>query len=332
MVKKNSSRLIGTGSYLPSKILNNSDLEKLVETSDEWIVTRTGMNERRIASEDECTSHMGIQAAKKALAAAKKRPEEIDLILVATMTPDYLCPSTAALIQSSLKAGQAAAFDLQAACTGFLYALSMAKAYIESGIYANVLVIASEKMSSFIDYTDRNTCILFGDGASACVVSNAGPGLSIDTVSLGTDGDLAELITIPAGGCRHPATLKTVEERLHFFKMNGKEVFKNAVRRMEMASKQCLKEAGLKEEEISWLVPHQANLRIIDAIAKQMNLPDEKVYKTVHKYGNTSASSVAIALDELLQEKEIQEQEHLLLVAFGGGLTWGAAVLTQIDG
>ena len=200
---------------------------------------------------------------------------------------------------------------------------------MESGAYKNVLVIASEKMSAFIDYTDRNTCVLFGDGASAAVVSESGKGWFVDTVRLGADGELAELVIIPAGGARNPANEQTLAKREHFFRMSGKEVFKHAVRRMEMAAKECLEATGLTEEDIRWLVPHQANLRIIDAIAKQMNIPDDKVYKTVHKYGNTSASSVAIALDELLQEQQFNPEDHLLLVAFGGGLTWGAALLTQ---
>lgn len=326
------ARIIGLGSYLPERILTNQDLETMVDTTDEWIVTRTGMHERRLAAPNECTSDMGAAAAAKAIAAAGIAAEQIGMILVATMTPDYTgCPSTAALIQSKLDLPQAAAMDLQAACTGFLYSLSMAKAFVESGLYTHVLVIAAEKMSAFIDYQDRNTCILFGDGAAAAVVAKSGAGLAIDTICLGADGSLAELALIPAGGARHPATLETVIQRAHHFKMEGREIFKHAVRRMSAASKECLTQAGLEASDISWLVPHQANKRIIDAMANHFNIDDANVYQTVHKYGNTSASSVGIALDELLREHPFNTDEHLLLTAFGGGLTWGAAILTKVE-
>jgi 3-oxoacyl-[acyl-carrier-protein] synthase III len=248
------------------------------------------------------------------------------------MSPDYISPSTASLIQAKLKADKAAAFDVQAACTGFLYTLSIAKAFVESGTYRHVLVIASEKMSAFIDYQDRATCVLFGDGAAAAVVSSHGEGLRIDTLCLGSDGQLADLVKIPAGGSRHPATPETVEKRLHYFQMSGNEVFKHAVRRMSAAARECLAKAGLEEQDVSWLVPHQANKRIIDAIAKNFNIAEERVYQTVHKYGNTSASSIAIALHELIKEQEFKKGEHLLLTAFGGGLTWGAAILTKVTG
>ncbi|MBY0529460.1 MAG: ketoacyl-ACP synthase III [Rhabdochlamydiaceae bacterium] len=324
------ARIVGTGCYLPEKVLTNQDLEKLVETSDEWIFTRTGMKERRLARADEFTSDMGFHAAERALKAAELAPEEVDLILVATLTPDYVFPSTACLIQARLKAVNAAAIDVQAACTGYIYCLSQAKAYIESGLYQNVLIIASEKLSSIVNYKDRNTCVLFGDGASACVVSGKGAGLQIRDVSLGADGELAQLLILPAGGSRHPASQDTVNAEQHFLQMEGKEVFKHAVRRMESASKKCLDTAGLAEDQISWLIPHQANIRIIEAIAKRFAVPQERVYLTLHKYGNTSASSVGIALDELLKEHSIQFGENLLLTAFGAGLTWGASLLTSI--
>jgi 3-oxoacyl-[acyl-carrier-protein] synthase III len=326
------ARLIGTGSYLPERVLKNEDFEKIIDTSDEWIVTRTGMKERRIAGINEFPSDMGYEAAKKALEAAHMTSDHLDLIVVATMTPDYISPSTGAIIQAKLGCQQIPALDIQAACTGYLYGLSMAKAYIESGMYQNILVIASEKMSAFLDYKDRTTCVLFGDGASAAIISHQGEGLSLDTVCLGADGELAELVIIPGGGSKNPASHKSVEEGLHYFKMTGKEVFKHAVRRMGAAAKECLEKAGLDESQMSWLIPHQANRRIMEAMAKNLNLSIEKVYQTVHKYGNTSSSSVAIALDELVQEHVLHEGEHLLLVAFGGGLTWGAALLTKIKG
>lgn len=324
------SRIIGLGSYLPDRILTNQELEKIVETSDEWIFSRTGIKERRIASAKETTSVMGAAAAKKALEAAGKHADEIDLILVCTMTPDYISPSTAALIQHKLHAKRAAAVDIGAACTGFLYGLSMAKAYVESGLYGHVLVIAAEKMSAVVDYTDRNTCVLFGDGAAAAVVAGKGHGFAIDTVCLGADGEFAHLVIVPGGGSAHPASKETVEQKMHYLNMIGKEVFKQAVRRMVATAQDCLAKTGLRDDQLSWLVSHQANLRIMDAISKNFNIADERVYKTVHKYGNTSASSVAIALDELTQEKKIHSGEHILLVAFGAGLTWGASILTKM--
>lgn len=326
------ARITGTGSYLPERVLSNHELEQMVETSDEWIVTRTGIKERRLAEDDEFTSHMGARAARAALASAGISPGEVDLILVATMSPDYPTPSTAAVIQNLIEANNAAAMDLHAACTGFLYGLSTAKAFVESGMYRNVLLIASEKMSSLIDYTDRNTCVLFGDGASAAVVSHTGKGLWIDTIALGADGALAELAYVPAGGTRLPASQTTVAERQHYFRMAGKEVFKHAVRRMTSAAEECLQLAGVSAKQLAWVVPHQANLRIMDAISKSIDLPSERVFKTVHKYGNTSAASIGIALDELLHAHPVQDGEFLLLLAFGGGLSWGASVLSQLAG
>lgn len=328
---KHTARIVGMGSYLPSKILSNADLETMVETNDEWIISRTGIKERRIAAKDECTSHMGSQAAAAAFKQCSVKPEEIELILVATMTPDYVSPSAAALIQSQLNLPKVPAIDLQAACTGFIYALSVAKAYVSSGMYKNVLVVASEKMSTVVDYTDRNTCILFGDGAAAAIVTDHGKGMEIGEISLGADGDLAELVYVPAGGSRIPASLESVEGKKHTIVLNGREVFKHAVRRMSAAAETCLHNAGLKHSDLSWIVPHQANERIIDAIAKGLDFPLERVYKTVHKYGNTSASAVAIALDELTKEHPLKNDENILLVAFGAGLTWGALLLKSVE-
>lgn len=324
----NKAKIVGLGSYLPDQILSNQDLEKMVETSDEWIMTRTGMKERRIAAEHESTSDMGYQAAIKALQASKVDAKEIDLILFATLTPDYVFPSTACLIQSRLGATNAAALDVQAACSGFLYALSVAKAYVEAGVYENILIVAAEKLSSIVNYKDRNTCILFGDGASACVVKHSREGFSIGNVTLGADGEQSELLILPGGGSKHPPTQKTLNAGLHYLQMEGKEVFKHAVRRMESAVNICLKKTGLEHHAISWLVPHQANIRIIESLAKRFEVPKERVFLTIHKYGNTSASSVGIALDELLREKDVKPGEHIVLFAFGAGLTWGAAAIT----
>lgn len=330
MGKGIKARIIAMGAYLPKKVMTNKDFESLVETSDEWIVSRTGIQERRVAGNDEFTSTMGTAAAKQALTHAQLRPDDIEIILSATMSPDYISSSTASLIQSQLGAPNIAAVDLQAACTGFIYALSQAKAYVESGMYKKVLIVASEKMSSYIDYKDRSTCVLFGDGAAAAIVSNEGPGLAIDSVTLGSDGALVDLVIVPGGGVRYPASADTVQKGMHYFKMEGKEVFKHAVRRMSAAARDCLDKLGLTDADISWLVPHQANLRIMDAIAKGFEMPAERMYKTVHKYGNTSASSIPLALEELIREKPISVGEHLLLAAFGAGLTWGAAILTKI--
>jgi 3-oxoacyl-[acyl-carrier-protein] synthase-3 len=324
-----TAKIIGTGSYVPERVLSNQDLEKMVETNDEWIFSRTGMKERRIARADEFTSDMGLEASKRALEAAQIPAESLDLILFATLTPDYVFPSTACLIQTQLGATKAAAVDVQAACTGYLYVLGMAKAFIESGIYKNVLIVAAEKLSSIVNYKDRNTCVLFGDGASAAVVSSEGKGLAIREVSLGSDGELAKLLILPAGGSRQPATRETVDNDLHYLQMEGKEVFKHAVRRMESASKEVIDRAGIKESEISWLIPHQANMRIIEAVAKRFEVPMEKVFITIHKYGNTSASSVGIALDEMLRQNNAKKGDNILLTAFGAGLTWGASVLTH---
>ena len=328
---RRQAKVLSTGSFLPDSILSNLDLEKMVETSDEWIVSRTGMRERRIAGKDEFTSTMAVKAAMKAIEGAKITVDQIDVILVATLTPDFIFPSTACLVQKEIGAKNALAFDIQAACSGFLYALSMAKAYVESGMYKTILVIASEKLSSITDYQDRSTCILFGDGSTACVVGmseNKNEGLVIRSVQLGADGEQADLLMMPAGGCRQPASKESIEQKQHFIKMAGNEVFKHAVRRMEAACKSCLDELGLLESEISWVVPHQANIRILDAIAKRFDhLPPDRIYKTLHKYGNTSASSVGIALDELLKGEPIKTGDKILLTAFGGGFTWGAALL-----
>lgn len=323
-----NSKIIGTGSYLPRKVLTNFDLEKLVETSDEWIFTRTGMKERRIADATEFTSTMGAKAALAALDDADLSPEEVDCVLVATSTPDYQTISSACMIQHEIGAKKASAMDIQAACSGYLYGLLTAKSFIESGVYQHVLVIASEKLSSIVNYKDRTTCVLFGDGASACVVSRRDcKGLIIKNLRVGADGEHSALGQVPAGGCRLPASHDTIDQNLHYIHMNGGEIFKHAVRKMEAACKECLDLSKLPEEEVSWLIPHQANMRIIEAIAKRFQIPFERVYLTIHKYGNTSASSVGIALDELMRSQKVEEQQHILLTAFGFGLTWGAALL-----
>lgn len=325
------ARITAIGTYLPEEVLTNADIEKLVDTSDEWIVTRSGIRERRIASDDQAASDIALPAAKQALEKAGLDAKELDAIILATMTPDYISPSTAAILQHNLGAENAAAFDISAACTGYLYGLSIARAYIESGVYQNVLVVCAEKLSAFTNYKDRSTCFIFGDGAAASVVQNKGPGLALKEVLLGADGSQAELIAIPGGGSRHPATEQTLGSDKHLIHMIGNEVFKHAVRRMQACAIQCLEKTGLKESDIAWLVPHQANIRIMDALAKRFEIPNERLYKTIHKYGNTSACTIPISLSELIDSEPVKTGEHILLIAFGAGLTFGAGILTKVD-
>jgi len=319
------------GSYLPERVLTNEDLEKMVETSDEWIFTRTGIRERRLASSEESTASMGAEAAKDALKKNDLLATDIDAIIVCSMTHDYFCPSTASIIQKELGATKAACIDIQAACAGYLYGLSIAKAWVESKAFNKVLLIATEKNSSFIDFEDRTTCVLFGDGAGASIIQNTGPGYSIRSISLGADGNGNNAIIIPAGGSKQPASHETVDKHLHSIKMSGKETFYHAVKRMAEASLECMKKEGISKRDIAFLVSHQANIRIIEATAKRLNLEKEKVISTIHKYGNTSSSTIPIALDELEHEKRVGHNDLLLLTAFGGGFSWGATILEKVE-
>ncbi len=321
--------IIGTGSYVPQKVLTNKDLEKMMDTSDEWITTRTGIKERRVAREDETTSDMSYEAALKALEDAKVTPEELDLIIVATVTPDMAFPATACLIQNKLGAKKAGAFDLEAGCSGFVYALSVGWQFIATGVYDKILVVGAETLSRIINWDDRNTAVLFGDGAGAAVLAPVDePGiLSCD---LGSRGEGGELLKMEAGGSRLPASQKTVEEKRHSIYMAGNEVYKFAVRIMGEASLRVIEKAGLKKEDIDYLIPHQANIRIIDSARKRLGLPEDKVFVNLHKYGNTSSASVAIALDEAVREGKISKGDNVVLVAFGAGLTWAAMALRWI--
>jgi len=325
------ARITGIGKYVPKKVLSNKDLEDIVETSDEWIFTRTGMRERRIAEPHETTSYMGAEASRVALGKAGIEAHQLDLIICATCTPDTLLANTACLIQRELEAAGSGAVDIQAACSGLMYGLSMAKAFVEAGTYKKILVVAPEKISSITNYKDRTTCVLFGDGAAACVVQDEGSGFYIDDIELGADGNQADLLTIPAGGCKLPASMETVSEDMHYIQMEGREVFKHAVRRMESAAKLCIEKAGLSEGDITWLVPHQANIRIIESMAKRFQVPMERVFITIQKYGNTSASSVGIALSELTETEPLSPGEHILLLVFGAGFTWAAGILTPTE-
>ena len=321
------ARITGTGSYAPKKVITNHDLEKLVDTSDEWITERTGIKERRIAEKGQSTSDLAYEAAHKALKAAKLPAQELDLILVATTTPDMIMPSLGCMVQEKLGAKNAAAFDLYAACSGFIYGLSVANAFIRSETYRNILLIGAESLSRFVDWEDRTTCVLFGDGAGAVVLQRHAGKRGVLSTHLHSDGSLGNLLNIPAGGALHPATHDTVRKRMHFIKMKGNETFKAAVRALESVVQEALEHNKVKPEEIDFLVPHQANLRIIQAMAQRLNMSMEKVVLTLPKYGNTSAASIPMALDEAVRDGRIRENHLLLLEAFGGGLTWASALL-----
>ena len=318
--------ILGVGMYVPKKVLTNADLERMVDTTDEWIRTRTGIRERHIAEPGTTTSDLAFRAAEKALAAAKLRPKDIDLIIVATTTPDMLFPSTSCLVQQRLGAPQAVCFDLAAACSGSVYAMITAQQYLLTGRYRNALVIGAEVLSSFIDWTDRSTCVLFGDGAGACVMAPVSRG-GILATDMGADGSAAELLYMPGGGSKYPPSHQSVDQRLHFLRMNGTEIFKLAVRRMADSAKRVMKEAKLKPEHIECFIPHQANTRIIEAVAKWADLPIEKVYMNLQRYGNTSAASNLIALYEATKSGVIKRGDHVVMVAFGAGLTWGSILL-----
>ena len=315
------------GAYVPEKILTNADLEKMVDTTDEWITTRTGIQQRRIACESEFTSDMASKAARIAMERAGVTAEEIDLIIVATITPDMMFPSTACLVQQKIGANRAAAFDIEAACSGFIYALEIAQQFIASHTYNTVLVIGAEKLSSIIDWKDRNTCVLFGDGAGAAILQSRGNTHGLLTACMGADGSKAGLLSMPAGGSRQPATLESVNARLHYLRMDGKETFKNAVNAMLQAAQEALRRCEIDISQIKLVIPHQANRRIIDAVGERLGAREDQIFINLHKFGNTSAASVAIALDEAVQEGKIQRGDLVLLVVFGAGLTWGAAVI-----
>lgn len=319
--------IAGVGSYVPSRVLTNADLEKMVNTSDEWITTRTGIKERHIASKDEFTSDLATQAALRAMERAGVTAEQIDLIIIATITPDMPFPSTAALVQRKLGAFRAAAFDLEAACSGFIFALEVAQQFIMSRTYDTVLVIGAEKLSSIVDWEDRNTCVLFGDGAGAAVLRNRPNAHGLLTAVMGTDGSKADLLFMAGGGSRCPASPESVASRLHYLRMEGKETFKNAVQAMQTAAEEALRRCELDISRVKLIVPHQANLRIINAVGERLGARPEQLFVNVHKYGNTSAASVAIALDEAAQSGRVQTGDLILLVVFGAGLTWGAAVI-----
>ena len=322
-------KIIGTGSYVPTKVLTNEDLEKMVDTNHEWIITRTGIAERRIAKENEATSDVASRAALKAIKDANIKPGEIDLIIVATNSQDMIFPATACLVQKKIKAVNAATLDLQAGCTGSVYALITAWQYIATGFYDNVLVIGAETLSKFVDWTDRNTCILFGDGAGAAVLK-ADQEKGILSGCLIGDGSNDDLITLPAGLSKNPASHETVEKKMHYVKMKGNEVFKHAVKHMKRATVRTLDKCNLSVEDIDCFIPHQANIRIISALTRVLKIKEDKVFVNLEKYGNTSAASVMIALDEAVKEGKIKNGDIVVLTAFGAGLTSGSIILKWV--
>jgi 3-oxoacyl-[acyl-carrier-protein] synthase-3 len=321
------ARIIGTGSYVPKKVVTNHDLEKLIDTSDAWITERTGIKERRIAEKGEMTSDLAYEAALKALKAANLSPQELDLILVATTTPDMFMPSCGCMLQEKLGAKKAAAFDLYAACSGFIYGLSVANAYIKSEAYKNILVVGAEVLSRFTDWEDRTTCVLFGDGAGAVVLQRHAGKRGILSTHLHSDGSLGNVLNIPGGGTLHPASHETIDKRMHFIKMKGNETFKAAVRALEEVAQETLAFNKIKAEDLDLLIPHQANLRIIQAMAQRLHMPMEKVVLTLPKYGNTSSASIPMAMDEAVRDNRIKDHDLIMLEAFGGGLTWGSALV-----
>ena len=319
--------ILGTGSAVPAKGLTNFDLERLVDTTDEWITTRTGISERRIASEGEYTSTFATLAAERAMAMAGITAEELDLIIVATITPDFPFPATACLVQHNLKATRAAAFDISAACSGFLYGLSIVEKMIATGSASKVLLIGAEVLSRITDWTDRNTCCLFGDGAGAVVIGSGEGETGILSTHIHSDGSYWELLHQPGVGNRNPAVQQTLDNRLVFLQMQGNEVFKLAVRAMEEAAHEALQANGLGIDDLDLLIPHQANRRIIDAIGRRLGLSEDRVFVNLQRYGNTSAASIPIALDEANRTGRIKDGNLVLFDAFGGGLTWASALV-----
>jgi 3-oxoacyl-[acyl-carrier-protein] synthase III len=319
--------IVGTGSYLPEKRLTNAELSKMVDTSDEWITTRTGIKERRIAAKDETTSQMATKAALKALEQARVAPKDVNLILVATATPDMLFPATACFVQKKIGATNAACLDISAACAGFLFGIEIAQQFITSHTHDAVLVIGAEKLTSITNWTDRNSCVLFGDGAGAAVLRHRGSEHGVISTHIGSDGRFSDILFMPGGGSRCPITRDNVDMHLNTIHMTGKEVYKQAVTAMVSASKKVLADAGLTADDIACVIPHQANLRIIEAIADRLKIPLERFYVNLDKYGNTSAAAVAIALDEANRTGRIKHGDYVLMVVFGGGLTWASTII-----
>ena len=319
--------IIGTGSYVPERVLTNFDLEKMVDTTDEWVFTRTGIRERRIAAEGQVTSDLGAEACRRALADATVRPDEVSLLVVATITPDYVFPSTACMIQQKIGAKVTGGFDLSAACAGFLYGLIVGARLIEADPSQTVLVVGAEILSRITDYTDRSSCILFGDGAGAAVLRAGAQGRGVLASDCGVDGSGGDFMKLPAGGSAAPTTEQTVRQRLHYMQINGRETFRFAVVKMAELVESALKRSGLTMQDVALIVPHQVNSRILVAAGERLGVGMEKIYTNIERYGNTSAASVPIALDEAVKKGRIQRGDIVVFVAFGGGLSWSSAVV-----
>lgn len=326
MAQTRTVSIVGTGSYVPEKVLTNHDLEKIVDTSDEWIFSRTGMRERRIATDDQASSDLAAEAAKNALADAGVSVDEVDLLIVATLSPDMFFPSTACFVQEKIGAKNAYCYDLGAACSGFLYAMECAKNQIASGAVNTAVVVGAEKMSAFLDWEDRATCVLFGDGAGAVVLQARGDERGVMSAVLGSDGALADLLCTPGCGSRNPASPAVLEQRMQYLTMQGRDVFKHAVSRMGESAMQAIEKNGCALDDIKCFIPHQANSRIIDAIGRRYGIRD-RIYMDVAKYANTSSAAIAIALDEAVREGVIQKGDLFVMTVFGGGFTWGANVV-----
>lgn len=326
-MSKQNAGIISTGHSYPDGILTNADLEQIVETSDEWITTRTGIKKRHKAAADEYTSQFGVEAAKRALERAQLKPEDIDLIICATTTPDQIMPSTGALIQAQLGAHKAAGMDVFAACSGFLYGITMVESMIRTGEIKYALVIGAEVLTKYVDYTDRSTCVIFGDGAGAAVLGPVGPEKGILATKIRSDGRYEKQLYAPGGGTKLGTTHETIDNRDHYFKMKGNELFKVAVRSMADISKEMLKKSGYTVEDVDLVIPHQANQRITDAVASRLKVPEDKVYSNIAEHGNTSSASIPIAMDECIETGRIKEGDLVLLTAFGGGVTWGGTVV-----
>ncbi len=321
--------IIGTGSYVPEKIMTNFDLEKIVNTNDEWIRTRTGITERRIAAPEQQVSDLGLEACRKALAMGDTRAEDVDLIVLSSTSPEYTFPSTACALQRKLGNTRGVCFDVQAACSGFIFSLETARSFmIANPALKRVLVVGSEKMSAVVDWTDRDTCVLFGDAASAALLASGDEFEDCFVgCKMGTDGAYLDRLLIPAGGSGMPATFDTVEQHLHFLKMDGQAIFRLAVCKMYECSKELMSEKGIAADAIDWMVPHQANIRIMNAAADRLGVPREKVFANVNLYGNTCAATIGLALDEMLQQNLLKKGQMILLTAVGGGLTWGSTLI-----
>lgn len=327
MRQNQRASITGIGSYLPSKVLTNNDLERLVDTSDDWIIKRTGIKERRIVENGVITSDLATQASLKAMEDAKVSPEDLDMIITSTITPDHIFPSTSCYLQHKLGATRAGAFDILAACAGFIYALSIGESLVNSGAMRTVLIVGAECLSKITDYTDRRTCVLFGDGAGAVIIQKSSTEHEILSTSLAADGSQADVLIMPGGGSKNPASLESIQQRSHYIQFRGKEVFKLAINNITNIILDTVKKNGLKLDDIDLIIPHQSNLRIIEATMEKLELPMERAFVNIDKYGNTSSASIPIAIDEARKEGRLRKGNIVMLVAFGGGLTWGSSVI-----